>query len=52
MGLPKPKSYYTVLTDYLLVSQDQAQIEHCIRQGDGRWSYQRHAGLEAGITIQ
>lgn len=38
-------------TEYLLVSQDQPQIEHFSRQADGSWSYQRHAGLETSIHI-
>ena len=27
------------LTDYILVSQERAQIEHFARAGDGRWIY-------------
>ncbi len=39
------------LRDYLLVAQDQARIEHYSRQDDGRWTYQRHLGLEAVVVI-
>ena len=50
----KFKRYQTwnpTLTDYLLVSQDQPQIEHYHRQADGGWTYHRHAGLEASVAI-
>lgn len=39
------------LTDYLLVSQDQPQIEQYIRQKDGSWKYQRYTGLEMTVPI-
>jgi Uma2 family endonuclease len=39
------------LRDYLLVSQDQPQIEHYSRQGDESWSYRRYAGLESNVAI-
>lgn len=39
------------LQDYLLVSQDQAQVEHFTRQPDGSWSYHLYSGLEASVVI-
>ncbi|MFO0606483.1 MAG: Uma2 family endonuclease [Polyangiales bacterium] len=36
------------LTDYLLVSQQAAAIEHYHREGDGSWRYRR---LDAGATF-
>jgi Uma2 family endonuclease len=39
------------LSDYLLVTQDQPQVEHFIRQTDGTWSYRRHTGLDAEVAI-
>ena len=39
------------LTDYILVSQDRAQIEHFTRQLDGTWSYRRTTGLDATVVI-
>jgi Uma2 family endonuclease len=39
------------LTDYLLVSQDRAQVEHFIRQADGGWTQYVHTGLDAAVTI-
>jgi Uma2 family endonuclease len=38
-------------TDYLLVSQDRAQVEHFIRQADGGWTQYVHTGLDASVTI-
>src|ERR1700682_4990288 len=40
------KTWNLTLQDYLLVSQDQPQIEHFGRQFDGGWSNHRHTGLE------
>lgn len=37
--------------EYVLVSQDQPQIEMFTRQADGTWNYQRVAGLEASLAI-
>ena len=39
------------LSDSLLVSKDQPQIEHYHRQADGGWSYRRYTGLEATVAI-
>ena len=39
------------LTDYLLIAQDQPQIEHYTRQPDGTWSYRRTTGLHASVVI-
>jgi Uma2 family endonuclease len=45
------QTWNPTLTDYLLVSQDQPQIEHYTRQADGSWSYQRYTGLETSFAI-
>ncbi len=39
------------LTDYLLVAQDKAQIEHYTLTADGDWRYIRTVGLESVLTI-
>lgn len=39
------------LTDYVLVSQERAQIEHYQRQADGEWSYRLHLGLDATVAM-
>ena len=39
------------LTDYLLVAQDKAQIEHYTLAADGDWRYVRTVGLESVLTI-
>lgn len=39
------------LENYVLVSQEQAQVEMFTRQTDGTWSYQRVAGLDATLAI-
>lgn len=39
------------LTEYVLVSQDQPQLEHYSRQPDGSWSYRRVTGLDASLQI-
>ncbi len=39
------------LTDYLLVAQDEARIEHFARQPDGRWLLTTAAGLDAALTL-
>lgn len=39
------------LSDYVLVAQDQPQVEHFARQPDGTWSYQLHTGLDAVVSI-
>jgi Uma2 family endonuclease len=39
------------LTDYLLVSQDRVQVEHYTRQTDRKWSYDRHTGRAAEVSI-
>jgi Uma2 family endonuclease len=45
------QTWNPTLTDYLLVSQDQPQIEHYSRKAGGGWSYDRHAGLDAEVAI-
>jgi len=51
----KFKRYQTwnpTLTDYILVSQAEPQVEHFMRQADGRWMYSLHTGLEARVIIE
>ena len=45
------QEYNPTLTDYVLVSQDRAQIEHFHREDDGTWTYQLHVGLKAIVKI-
>ncbi|HZZ81150.1 MAG TPA: Uma2 family endonuclease [Gemmataceae bacterium] len=45
------QKYNPTLTDYILVSQDEAQIEHFHRESDDTWTYQCHVGLKAVIKI-
>jgi Uma2 family endonuclease len=45
------QAWNATLTDYLLVSQDQPQIEHYSRRADGGWSYHRYPGRESSVTI-
>lgn len=39
------------LTDYVLVAQDQPQIEHYHRATDGEWTYRLHRGLDATVKL-
>lgn len=39
------------LTDYLLVSQDQARVEHYTRLPDGGWRLDKYIGLEAVCVV-
>lgn len=39
------------LTDYLLVWQDQPQIERSSRQADGGWLIHRYTGLDAVVPL-
>jgi Uma2 family endonuclease len=43
--------YNPSLTDYVLVSQDRAHLEHFTRQADGGWSLHYYDGLKAVVTI-
>lgn len=45
------QTWNPTLRDYLLVSQNQPQIDHYARLDEGKWTYQRHVGLEATVTI-
>jgi Uma2 family endonuclease len=45
------QTWNPTLTDYVLISQDQPQIEHFIRQTDGSWSYHRYTDLNSSFTI-
>ncbi len=40
------------LSDYLLVSQEQARIEHYIRQADGTWTRAVSRGLRSKVVIK
>jgi Uma2 family endonuclease len=45
------QTWNPTLCDYLLVSQDQAQVEHFSRQPGGKWFYERFVGLEAAVVV-
>ena len=49
----KFERYKTIetLTDYVLVSQDRARIEHFSRQPDGAWALDEVNGLDASIDL-
>ena len=49
----KFERYKTIetLTDYVLVSQDHARIEHFSRQPDGAWSLTEVSGLDASLDL-
>lgn len=46
------QSFTPTLSDYVLVSQDRACVEHYHRQADGGWMYHRHVGLEAALRLE
>jgi len=39
------------LTDYVLISQDEPEIEHFAKPKKGPWTYQPYAGLDASVPI-
>lgn len=45
------QTWNPTLTDYLLVSQDQPQIEHFHRQSGGEWSYHLYTGLDSSAVV-
>lgn len=45
------QTWNPTLQDYVLVSQDQPQVEIFHRQDDGIWLYQRFTGLEANVSL-
>ena len=49
----KFERYKTIetLTDYVLVSQDRARLEHFSRQPDGTWSPAEVSGLDASLDL-
>lgn len=49
----KFERYKTIetLTDYVLVSQDRARIEHFSRQPEGAWSLKEVYGLDASLDL-
>jgi Uma2 family endonuclease len=49
--LRRYQKYNPTLTDYVLISQDRAQIEHFQRQVDGSWKYTIHEGMKAIVKI-
>lgn len=40
------------LSDYLLIAQDIARIEHFARQADGAWLFAERSGLDAAVVIR
>jgi Uma2 family endonuclease len=46
------QKYNPTLTDYILISQDRAQMEHYRREKDGSWKYTIHEGLKAVVKIE
>ena len=36
---------------YVLISQDEPQIEHHRRKSDGEWAHRLHSGLTASVVI-
>ena len=49
----KFERYKTIetLTDYVLVSQDRARVEHFSRQPDGAWALAEVGGLDASLEL-
>jgi Uma2 family endonuclease len=45
------KTWNPSFTDYLLVSQDEARVEHHQRQADGTWTQQTYTGRAASFAI-
>src|SRR5215471_12150519 len=45
------RAWLPTLTDYVLVAQDQAMIEHYQRQPDGSWHYRPLEGLDASLAL-
>ena len=45
------KEWNPTLTDYILVSQKTAFVEHSIRQEDGAWLTYTHRGVEETVAI-
>ncbi len=46
------QAHNPTLTDYVLIGQDAARIEHFQKQADGRWLYSLHAGLETSVVVE
>jgi Uma2 family endonuclease len=45
------QTWNPTLTDYVLVSQEAALIEHFIRRDEGSWLYYVHQGLAREVRI-
>jgi Uma2 family endonuclease len=45
------QTWNPTLREYVLVSQDQPQVEVFTRQSDGSWQYRRYTGLEASVAL-
>jgi len=45
------RSYNPTLTDYVLVSQDEAHVEHYIRQANGDWILREYYGADKSFQI-
>jgi Uma2 family endonuclease len=39
------------LREYLLIAQDEARVEHLIKQSDGRWQVAEYASIEKEIEL-
>lgn len=39
------------LAEYILVSQDEALVEHYVKQKNGSWIYTKSSGLETGLVL-
>ena len=45
------QTWNPTLREYVLISQDQPQVEVFTRQSDDTWQYRRHAGLDASVAL-
>jgi Uma2 family endonuclease len=45
------RQWNDTLTDYLLVSQNQAFVEHFLRRDDGEWIYRSYWGLDQEVPL-
>lgn len=45
------RSYNPTLSDYILVSQDEAHVEHYIRQENGDWILREYYGTDKTVQI-
>jgi Uma2 family endonuclease len=45
------QQYSPTLSDYVLISQDEPEIEHYHREKNGKWTYECHRGLKAVVKL-